>query len=157
MFLSISQHFCILRNLSNFHLFLKAGCLTSEIFLTADRISIVSTCSSFLSTTSCRLSNDIRRRLLIGIKFLDNKWFNFLADSVSRSSHTFDWTKPELKFIHFRKYFFVFMFILSYEAGFYKPTVLKVHSPISGITIGRKIPLSLFAPYFSSQRMVREK
>jgi len=26
-----------------------------------------------------------------------------------------------------------FMFILSYEDGFYKPTVLKVHPPISGV------------------------
>jgi hypothetical protein len=51
------------------------------------------------------------------------------------------------------------MFILSYEAAFYKPTVLKVYPPISGITAHAtmpgwlevptwNIPLSLFAPGF---------
>ena len=33
-----------------------------------------------------------------------------------------------------------FMFILSYEAGFYKPTILKVHPPISGITAHATMP-----------------
>jgi hypothetical protein len=33
-----------------------------------------------------------------------------------------------------------FMFILSYEAGFYKLTILKVHPPISGITAHTTMP-----------------
>ena len=36
-----------------------------------------------------------------------------------------------------------FMFILCYEAGFYKPTVLKIHPPISGITAHATMPGSL--------------
>ncbi len=32
------------------------------------------------------------------------------------------------------------MFILSYDAVFYKPTVLKVHPPINGITAHATMP-----------------
>jgi hypothetical protein len=45
-----------------------------------------------------------------------------------------------------------FMFILSYEAGLYKPTILKVSLPLAGLQhmqlyqVGWDIPLSLFDP-----------
>jgi hypothetical protein len=46
------------------------------------------------------------------------------------------------------------MFILSYEAGFHKPTVLKFTLPLAGLQhmqqyqVGWNIPLPLFAPHF---------
>jgi hypothetical protein len=41
------------------------------------------------------------------------------------------------------------MFILSYEAGFYKSTILKVHPPISGITAHATMPGRLKHSIFS--------
>ena len=52
-------------------------------------------------------------------------------------------------------------FILSYEAGFYKPTVLKFHPPFlqdySTCQVGWNVSLSLLAPRFRSKSMLHEK
>jgi hypothetical protein len=50
-----------------------------------------------------------------------------------------------------------FMFILSYEAGFYKPTVHKVPPPISGITAHATMPgrLEHFIVSFCSRLLIQ--